>query len=72
MTTDDERAAIEQVVARLSARFGDVHPDAVESLVRDIHADFDGRPIRGYVPVLVERQAVDALRSMSSDVAVPV
>jgi hypothetical protein len=70
MTTDDEWAAIEQVVTRLCARFADVQPDAVAGLVRDIHADFDGRPIRGYIPVLVEHRAHDLLRGMSRDVAV--
>jgi hypothetical protein len=65
-TTDTERAAIDGVTDRLAQRFVQVHPDAVAATVREVHAEFDGRPIRDYVPLLVEHRARDLLRRMDS------
>jgi hypothetical protein len=58
-----ERHALHQVTDRLSAAFADrVSPAQVDETVSAIHHRFDGRPIREFVPVLVERMAKDELR----------
>jgi hypothetical protein len=58
-----ERHALEQVTDRLSRSFADhFSPGQVNQAVSSIHHRFDGRPIREFVPVLVERIARDELR----------
>ena len=61
MTTDDEARAVAEVTRRLSTRFPDVPVDVVSATVHDCHAQFAGSPIRGFVPVLVERMARSSL-----------
>jgi hypothetical protein len=58
-----ERHALDQVTDRLSQSFADRYsPSQVDRTVHAIHHRFDGRPIREFVPVLVERIARDELR----------
>jgi hypothetical protein len=58
-----ERHALDQVTDRLSKSFADrVSRGRVDETVHSIHRRFDGRPIRDFVPVLVERMARDELR----------
>jgi hypothetical protein len=58
-----ERQALDQVTDRLSRSFADrFSPGQVDAAVSSIHHRFDGRPIRDFVPVLVERMARDELR----------
>jgi len=58
-----ERHALDQVADRLSRSFADrFSPAQVDEKVSTIHHRFDGRPIREFVPVLVERIARDELR----------
>lgn len=58
-----ERHALDQVTDRLSRSFADhFSPTQVDRAVSSIHRRFDGRPIREFVPVLVERIARDELR----------
>jgi hypothetical protein len=58
-----ERHALDQVTDRLSQSFADrFSPAQVDEAVSTIHHRFDGRPIREFVPVLVERIARDELR----------
>ena len=52
-----EQTIIEQVVQRLADRYPTVAPDAIAAVVARIHARFDGRPVRDYVPLFVERVA---------------
>ena len=53
-----------EVTRRLLARFPDARPEVVDALVNDLHHEFDGDPIRDFIPVLVERQAVERLRAI--------
>ena len=50
-----EDVLIEQVVDRLSATFPQVPSDTVTSVVARYHSRFDGRPLREFVPLFVER-----------------
>lgn len=63
-----ERQALDQVTHRLSRSFSDCFsPAQVGRTVSSIHHRFDGRPIREFVPVLVERIARDELRHSAPD-----
>ena len=44
-----------RVVERLRQQFPEVPPDALEAVVNGHYEAFDGRPVRDFVPVLVER-----------------
>ena len=57
----DEARAIDQVADRLHQRFPDAQPEAVQQFVKQVHHSYDGRPIREFVPVLVEREVSEAL-----------
>ncbi|MGW7361910.1 three-helix bundle dimerization domain-containing protein [Streptomyces sp. NPDC054841] len=53
-----EEDAIRGVVERLKNAFSTTHSsDEVEAAVTEAHASFNGRPVREYVPILVERKA---------------
>lgn len=57
-----EEAAIRAVIERLTEAYGATHaPEDVESAVTAAHATFDGRPVRDFIPILVERKARAAL-----------
>jgi hypothetical protein len=52
-----ERTVIDQVVDRLAMKYPSVPGEKVADVVNDCYARFDGRPIRDYVPLFVERGA---------------
>jgi hypothetical protein len=56
-----EKTIIEHLVARLKSRYPAMSESAVASVVHDVHARFDGRPLRDFVPLLVERTAKSEL-----------
>ncbi|MDW5614772.1 three-helix bundle dimerization domain-containing protein [Mycolicibacterium sp. D5.8-2] len=55
MVDSNEWAAIEQVVDRLTQSYPSLSQDTVTQVVHHIHARFDGRPVRDFVPLFVER-----------------
>jgi hypothetical protein len=63
LTPEDESRALEQLVERLTARFSEIPGDTVRAIVTATHEQFTGRPIRDFVPVLVEREAKERLTS---------
>jgi hypothetical protein len=52
-----EQTIIEHLVERLTNRYPAISESTVASVVRDVHARFDGRPLRDFIPLLVERNA---------------
>jgi hypothetical protein len=56
-----EQTVIEQLVERLSNRYPAISQATVASVVLETHARFDGRPLRDFIPLLVERNAKSAL-----------
>lgn len=51
-----ERAALDEVIDRLAKAYQGHYPvEVVAKTVADVHGRFAGRPIRDFVPVLVER-----------------
>jgi hypothetical protein len=53
--TSSEAEAMARVVERLRQQFPEVPPDAIDAIVNGHYEAFDGRPVRDFVPVLVER-----------------
>ena len=56
-----EQTVIEQLVQRLTNRYPAISQSTVANVVRETHARFDGRPLRDYIPLLVERGAKSEL-----------
>jgi hypothetical protein len=52
-----EQTIIEHLVVRLTDRYPAISESTVASVVHDVHARFEGRPLRDFVPLLVERTA---------------
>lgn len=69
MQQDESAAAahevreLDEVVQRLQDRFPGIDRDRIRAAVTDAHREFDGRPIRDFVPVFVERTAGALLSS---------
>jgi hypothetical protein len=61
MATEDELRAVEQVVDRLSAKFAHVPVQRVSEVVDTTYHEFDGAPIRDFVPIMVEKMSTDRL-----------
>lgn len=57
--TEEQR--LDAVRDRLARRFPDLDPDLVDRAIDIAHHRFDGRPVRDFVPLLVERAATATL-----------
>ena len=55
MVESNEWTAIQQVVERLAASYPNVPQETVTTVVHHNHSRFDGRPVRDFVPLFVER-----------------
>ena len=63
MSQTEEIHAMDELADRLRGRFPDAQFDRIKQVVAQVHHQFDGSPIRDFIPVLVEREAVDQLRT---------
>ncbi len=59
---ENEDAAIDHVVDRLTSQFPSVPVEEIETRVTEVHASFDEAPVRDFVPVIVEHDVKDQLR----------
>lgn len=59
-----EQTIIDHLVERLASRYPTIPATTVSSVVHDIHARYDGRPLRDYVPLFVERKATAELNRL--------
>lgn len=66
MIDTSEGTLIDEVADRLSRAYPNVPPDTVVAVVRATHMIFDGRPVRDFVPLLVERRANGELAKLAS------
>ncbi|OBB14934.1 hypothetical protein A5662_07005 [Mycobacteriaceae bacterium 1482268.1] len=64
MTVLSEQQIIDQLAVRLAAKHTQVEPAHVAQVVRSQYARFDGRPIRDFVPLFVERSAAKELSKL--------
>ena len=62
MADADEVHALQMVSERLRGKFPDARPEGIAQLVNEAHHQFDGSPVRAFIPVLVEREVADRLR----------
>ncbi|MCV6967190.1 hypothetical protein H7J50_25810 [Mycobacterium intermedium] len=62
-----EQTIIAEVADRLTRKYSAIPPDTVRAVVRHAHERFDGRPVREYIPLLVERYAEKELSLASFD-----
>ncbi|BFU45397.1 three-helix bundle dimerization domain-containing protein [Krasilnikovia sp. MM14-A1004] len=65
--TDTELEAMRQLVTALQQRFPEVDDATVAACVNDVHRRFGAAPVRDFVPLLVEREAVRALTRIARD-----
>ena len=63
MPIENEGRAIEDVLQRLSARYPDIPPATIREVVEAQLAQFDGSAVRDFVPVLVEHESLELLRT---------
>lgn len=63
MANDVEAEALAVVIDRIRNQFPDVPSETVEAVVAMYYREYDGRPIRDFVPLLVERQAREHMES---------
>lgn len=62
MDTEHEDQAVSQVIDRLVEKFPDRPRSVIEDVVTTERQLLDGKPIRDYVPVLIEHGAKARLR----------
>jgi hypothetical protein len=61
-----EQTIIDQLVLRLMGRYPTISESTVSSVVRDVHSRYDGRPLRDFVPLFVERHAKSELEKLTA------
>ncbi|MGN7799434.1 three-helix bundle dimerization domain-containing protein [Leifsonia sp. 22587] len=60
---NDEDLAVEHAAERLADRFPEVPREHIEELVEKHHEEFDGAPVRDFVPVLIEHDVKQELNA---------
>ncbi|MCT7660767.1 three-helix bundle dimerization domain-containing protein [Mycobacterium deserti] len=61
-----EQQIVAQVAERLTAMYPSVPSDTIAAVVEDKYARFDGRPVRDFVPLFVERFARTELATLAN------
>jgi hypothetical protein len=61
----DESKSLDRVVADLESRFPGVARHTIEQVVEGEYHQFDGAPVRDYIPVLVAHSAKNSLKKLS-------
>jgi hypothetical protein len=61
-----EQQIIDQLAGRLGAVYAEVEPEHVSRIVHEEYARFDGRPIRDFIPLFVERTAKAELSKLGT------
>lgn len=65
MSDPDETKSIDTVIAALEQRFPQLPRPEIEEIVGQRYHQFDGAPVRDYIPVLVQRSAKERLLELS-------
>lgn len=63
MDAKQENNAVNDVIRRLEVRYADLPAGRVHTVVTSCHAALAGKPIRDFIPVLVEHAARSQLRA---------
>ena len=61
-----EQQIIDQLVQRLASTHSHIGPAHVNRVVHEEYARFQGRPIRDYIPLFVERNASTELARLGA------
>ena len=61
-----EKQTIDQLAGRLAASYQQVEPAQVNRIVQEEYSRFEGRPIRNFVPLFVERHGKDELSKLDA------
>ena len=59
-----EQTVIDQIVTRLTSRYPAISESTVATVVHDVHARYQDRPLRDFVPLFVERNARSELEQL--------
>ncbi|MRG60167.1 hypothetical protein GE115_09845 [Agromyces sp. CFH 90414] len=62
---DSEQRSVDEVIGRLSEKYPDIDPALIQGIVAEEHEAFDGRPVRDFVPVLVEKKAKQRVKALA-------
>ena len=61
--TDEEDLAVEHAAERLAERYPEVPRQRIDELVERHYEQFDGAPVRDFVPVLIEHDVKQVLKA---------
>ena len=61
-----EQQIIDQLAGRLVDSHAGIEPDHISRVVHEEYARFNGRPIRDFIPLFVERNAKAELSKLGS------
>ncbi|SFR84416.1 hypothetical protein SAMN05428970_2990 [Agromyces sp. CF514] len=60
-----EQHAVTEVVDRLAEKYPSVDRDEIARIVADEYTNLDGKPVRDFVPVLVEKSAKKRVKQVA-------
>jgi hypothetical protein len=60
-----EQRSVDEVIDRLAGKYPEVDRAQIEQIVADEHHSFEGRPVRDFVPVLVEKSAKKRVKAIA-------
>lgn len=60
-----EQRSVEEVVDRLATKYPAVDRIDIERIVASEHEAYEGRPVRDFVPVLVEKSAKKRVKKLA-------
>ena len=63
LNRDDEDIAVEHAAERLAERYPSVPRERIDELVEKHHENFEGAPVRDFVPVLIEHDVKQELNA---------
>lgn len=61
---DSEQRGVDEVIDRLGEKYPDVDREVIGVIVTEEHEAFNGRPVRDFVPVLVEKRAKQRVKAL--------
>lgn len=62
---EGELRAVGEVVDRLATKYPGVDRSVIENIVAEEHQTYEGRPVRDFVPVLVEKSAKKRVKKLA-------
>ena len=60
-----EQRSVDEVIDRLAEKYPSVDRSTIVAIVAEEHESFHGRPVRDFVPVLVEKRAKQRVKELA-------